>query len=61
MARRSVPGALAAVDLQDLAGNERRRLEVEHAADDVVDLANSPERVYGSQAGVGARVVHTAF
>ena len=42
---RSVAGGLAAVDVQDLAGDERRGLQEEDAVDDVADLAHAPERV----------------
>ncbi len=41
----SVARALAAVDVQDLAGDERRVLQVEHRVDDVVDLADAADRV----------------
>src|SRR5437764_10361295 len=41
---RSVAGDLAAVDVQDLAGNERRRLEDDDGVDDVADLAHVPYR-----------------
>jgi hypothetical protein len=41
---RSVAGDLAAVDVQDLAGNERRRLEDDDGVDDVADLARVPYR-----------------
>jgi hypothetical protein len=37
---RSVVGDLAVVDVQDLAGNERRRLEEDDGVDDVADLAH---------------------
>ena len=37
-------GDLAAVDVQDLAGNERRRLQEKDAVDDVADLAHVPDR-----------------
>ena len=39
---RSVADDLAAVDVQDLAGNERRRLEDDDGVDDVADLAHVP-------------------
>jgi hypothetical protein len=41
----SVAGALAAVDMEDLAGHEARRLEVKDRFDDVGDLAHVPDRV----------------
>src|ERR1700733_7087497 len=39
----SVAGDLPAVDVQDLAGDERRRLQEEDAVDDVADLAHMPD------------------
>jgi hypothetical protein len=36
---------LAAVDVQDLAGHERRRLEIEDSSDHVLDLADSADGV----------------
>jgi hypothetical protein len=39
-----VTGALAAVDVQDLPGDERGCLKEQNAADDVADLADMPER-----------------
>ena len=41
---RSVTGGLAAVDVQDLAGDVRRCLQEQDAVDDVADLADAPER-----------------
>jgi hypothetical protein len=38
----SVAGALAAVDVQDLAGDERGGFEVENAGHHVADLADTP-------------------
>jgi hypothetical protein len=38
----SVSGALTAVDVEELSRDERSLLEVEHAANDVVDLAMRP-------------------
>ena len=55
----SVTGALAAVDVQDLAGNERRCLQEEDAVDDVADLAHVPE--WGelrAKCGVAFRRMH---
>ena len=43
VARPSVTGDFAAVDVQDLAGNEVRRLEVKDAVDDVADLSHVPD------------------
>src|SRR5579863_4957199 len=42
---RSVAGDLAAVDVQDFAGDEGRGLQEENAADDVADLAHMAEGV----------------
>ena len=53
----SVAGDLAAVDVQDLAGDERRRLQEEDAVDDVADLAHAPERVEPGERVVGLRRV----
>ena len=41
----SVAGGLTAVDVQDLAGDERGPLEIEDPVDDVADLAQPAERV----------------
>ncbi|SCF82786.1 hypothetical protein GA0115254_118451 [Streptomyces sp. Ncost-T10-10d] len=51
----SEAGALAAVDVQDLAGDERGLFEVHDRLDDVVDLAHPPERVQRGERA--ARVV----
>src|SRR3954465_4735017 len=40
----SVAGDLATVDVQDLAGDERRRLEEHDRVDDVADLSDVPHR-----------------
>lgn len=36
----SVSRALAAIDVQDLSGHERRRLEIDDSADHILDLAD---------------------
>ena len=41
---RSMPGGLAAVDVQDLPGDVRRCLQEQDAVDDVADLADAAER-----------------
>jgi len=41
----SVPCALTAVDMQDLAGDELRGLEIEDRVDDVRDLAHAADRM----------------
>ena len=52
-------GDLAAVDVQDLAGDERRRLQEEDAVDDVADLADVPNRgELGAEPGVALRRMH---
>src|SRR5260370_29024911 len=38
-------GVLAAVDAQDLAGHERRMLEIEDRIDDIAGLAHAADRV----------------
>jgi hypothetical protein len=48
---------LAAVDVQDLAGHEGRRLEIENSADHILDLANPADGVQRAHPGVGALVV----
>jgi hypothetical protein len=53
-----MPGRLAAVDVQGLAGDEGRPLEVEDSVDDVVDLARPAERVSGGHRVVFRGVVH---
>ena len=40
-------GALAAVDVQDFPGDERRVLQVHDRVDDVVDLTDSAEEGEG--------------
>ena len=49
--------ALAAVDVQDLSGRERRRLEIQDSADHILDLANPADGVQRAHPGVGALVV----
>jgi hypothetical protein len=44
LAPASVTGALAAIDVQDLAGDVGRGLQEENAVDDVADLAGPSER-----------------
>jgi hypothetical protein len=44
-----VAGALPAVDMEDLAGDEAGRLEIEDRLDDVGDLAYTAERVLGGE------------
>ena len=55
----SVAGDLAAVDMKDLAGNERRRLQEKDAVDDVADLAHVPyRRELGAETGIALRRMH---
>ncbi len=52
-----MPGGLPAVDVQDLAGDERGALEVEDPVDHVADLAEPAEWVKAGHALVGGGVV----
>src|SRR3954469_3765877 len=45
----SVPGALTAIDVQDLAGHEIGGLQEHHGLHDVLDLPHVPHRVEGRQ------------
>ena len=56
----SVSGGLAAVDVEDLAGDERGPLEIEDPVDDVADLAEPAEGMKRGQALVGGGVVQRA-
>lgn len=50
---------LATVDMQDLAGDERRIFEEEDAADDIADLANMPDwRKLRAEPGVALCGMH---
>src|SRR5271155_73185 len=57
----SVSCALAAVDVQDLPGHERRRLEIEDPTDHILDLAHPADGVQRAHPGVGARLVYRRF
>ena len=48
-------GALAAVDVQDLAGDERRVLQIQDGVDDIVDVAHPAERMQAGEGGVRLR------
>jgi hypothetical protein len=50
-----VAGDLAAVDVQDFAGDEGRGLQEENAADDVADLAHMAEGVERAERLVALR------
>lgn len=50
--RASVPGGLAAIDVQDLPGDERGALEVEDSVDDIAHLSKPPERMQGRHSRV---------
>src|SRR5712675_604433 len=41
----SVAGALAAVDMQDLAGDERRGFQEQHGIDDVAGFSHAADRM----------------
>src|SRR3954468_7396203 len=58
MDRSSVSGAHTAVDVQDLACDERRRLQEEHGVHDVAHLAHPSDRVQGGEELVGLLRVH---
>ncbi len=58
MDSRSVAGGLAAIDVQDLAGYERRRLQKQDSADHVLDLAHTADWVEGREEFVSFRRVH---
>jgi hypothetical protein len=51
-------GATAAIDVHDLAGNERRRLEKQHGADDISHFPETSERDELFQAFVTRRRMH---
>ena len=44
--------------MQNVAGDEGRVLEIENGLDDVVDLAETTERMQLRQGVVGRRIVH---
>jgi hypothetical protein len=48
-----VAGGLTSVDVEDLAGDERGSLEIQDPVDDVVNLAQTAERVKLGEAPVG--------
>jgi hypothetical protein len=52
-----VTGDLTAVDVQDLAGDEGRRLEEQDAVHDVADLADPSQRVQPGERVVAFRRV----
>ena len=53
-----MPCTLATVHVQYLAGDEAGVLEVEDRVDDVVDLAETTDRMQFRQGVVGRRIVH---
>src|SRR5262245_18862902 len=55
---RSVTGALAAVDMQDLARHEAGLFEIEDGVSDVRHLAHVADRMQDSERGVGLGGVH---
>ena len=50
--------ALTAVDVQDLASHETRRLEIQNRSDDVGDLSHAAQRLQGAQPAVPIGRVH---
>src|SRR5882757_6551820 len=55
---RSVAGALAAVDVQDLAGHELSGLQISDRFDDVADVTHPADRMQRSERVVGLLGVH---
>ena len=53
-----MPCTLATVHMQDLAGDEGRVLQIEDRVYDVVDLAETTDRMQFRQGVVGRRIVH---
>src|SRR6478736_215840 len=56
--RTSVPCTLATVHMHELAGDEAGILQIEDRVDDVVDLAETTDRMQFRQGVVGRRIVH---
>src|SRR5215208_6121281 len=56
--RTSVPGTLTAVHMQDLTGDERRVLQIKNRVDDIVDLAETTDRMQFRQRVVRRRIMH---
>src|SRR6185437_7323506 len=56
--RTSVPCTLATVHMQDLAGDEAGILQIKDRVDDVVDLAETTDRMQFRQGVVGRGMVH---
>src|SRR6476659_7031857 len=56
--RTSVSCTLATIHMQDLAGDEAGILQIEDRVDDVVDLAETTDRMQCRQGVVGRRIVH---
>src|SRR3954464_13720351 len=54
----SVSCTLTTIHMKYLAGDERRVLQVHDGADDVIDVAQPPQRVHLRESIVGRRVVH---
>jgi hypothetical protein len=52
---------LATVDVQNLTGHERRRLEIEHSSDHILDLADSADGVQRAHPRIGALIVQRRF
>src|SRR3984893_9658343 len=56
--RTSVPCTLTTIHMQDLAGDERRVLQIENGVDYVIDLAETTDRMQFRQGVVRGRIVH---
>jgi hypothetical protein len=56
--RSPASGVLAAVDMEDLAGDEGRALEEDDGLDDVANLTHPADWVQGREGGVGLDRVH---
>src|ERR1700749_2433136 len=54
----SMSGTLTSIHVQDLAGDKGRVLQVQHALDDIVDVAHAPQRMPLGQCIVCGRIVH---
>jgi hypothetical protein len=54
----SAASALATIDVEELAGDERRGFQIEHSPDDVGDCAQPSLWVHGGERGVVVLGVH---
>src|SRR5438874_535914 len=53
-----MPGALASIDVEDLAGHEASGLEVEDGVDDIADFAHPTDRMHCAQCFMGLGRMH---